>query len=107
MVSFVPRLLLHLLGLLVIHNRFLEIQEQALLMENKATDYVVLDESHVIGMPMESFARKNKLICHKIFLPLVPSALVSGIGIAPCFRDSGGIFQSMILIFVGFPQFHS
>ena len=39
------------------------------------------------------------------YQPLVPSALVSGIGIAPCFRDSGGIFQSMILIFVGFPQF--
>ena len=38
------------------------------------------------------------------YQPLVPSALVSGIGIAPCFRDSGGIFQSMILIFVGFPQ---
>ena len=38
------------------------------------------------------------------YQPLVLSALVSGIGIAPCFRDSGGIFQSMILIFVGFPQ---
>ena len=35
----------------------------------------------------------------------VPKARVAGIGIAPCFRDLGGIFQSMILIFVGFPQF--